>query len=647
MKTIFVSPEFPLNRRMRRAVRRGKLRVVREGGERLSLGGGMAVEARRAVRTFSSPLVCMADGGAEVGGGTGGGSDGNGDNSGGAQIPSGICTLAELLAGGVRLELPFYQREYTWGVKQCNELWEDIRRAKERCGKHYMGSVTLESLPSPPGGYRIIDGQQRLASLCLMAGACVRKLRGAVNAPAGGEDQARADEIARLFLVNGDNPRNGDDMKVRMLNLDGHYDHDYFRELTLGQGIIPDGQNPTQRKLRAALNRFSIRFGALGSESRFEFMRAYAGDGLLFTRVVIPPELEGHRVYATLNFRGEHLTAAHVIKAHLLANVSEGEVKSCSKRWADLLKKVGEVGNDRMVEFLRHAFNARFKIRAKSVGDAELPEAVKVVVPDKISVMSYLDDLDKKADFFMKLRRPLPSEWARANFPSAAFLKPYEALTPMLMSAHERFSAEDFSRVLWMCEVVMLRRSMVGLKAGPMAHFAWDSAIKIHGEEHGGGIRNYAELRRHFNVSDLGMNLYPTDDEFGLGILRNFPKAKAPRKHCLARMEQYLSGGGYPGDIKDSHAMPLLTRDDLRELGLPAALGGNLANLVLWEHGNEAEFAAVSYSQRVEALRTSQHRLSQETAERWPEKTGDMLLTRGEWMGELAVKTWNLDRFNE
>ena len=80
MTTIHVSPEFPLNRRMRKAVRRGKLRVVREGGERLSLGGGMAIEARRTVRTFSSPLVCMADGGAEVGGG-----GGKGENIGAAE----------------------------------------------------------------------------------------------------------------------------------------------------------------------------------------------------------------------------------------------------------------------------------------------------------------------------------------------------------------------------------------------------------------------------------------------------------------------------------------------------------------------------------------------------------------------------------
>ena len=47
MRTIFVSPEFPLNRRMRKAVRRGKLQVVREGGERLSLGGGIGGASKK------------------------------------------------------------------------------------------------------------------------------------------------------------------------------------------------------------------------------------------------------------------------------------------------------------------------------------------------------------------------------------------------------------------------------------------------------------------------------------------------------------------------------------------------------------------------------------------------------------------------
>ena len=69
MRTIYVSPDFPLNRRMRKDIRRGKLQVVREGGERLSLGGGIPSGKGRGFRTTGSPLVCMADNGAEVGGG--------------------------------------------------------------------------------------------------------------------------------------------------------------------------------------------------------------------------------------------------------------------------------------------------------------------------------------------------------------------------------------------------------------------------------------------------------------------------------------------------------------------------------------------------------------------------------------------------
>ena len=67
MRTIYVSPDFPLNRRMRKDIRRGKLQVVREGGERLTMGGEIPSGIGRAFRTFSSPLVCMADNGADAG----------------------------------------------------------------------------------------------------------------------------------------------------------------------------------------------------------------------------------------------------------------------------------------------------------------------------------------------------------------------------------------------------------------------------------------------------------------------------------------------------------------------------------------------------------------------------------------------------
>ena len=44
MQTIHVSPEFPLNRRMQKAVQRGKLEIACEGGENPSMGGDTPLE---------------------------------------------------------------------------------------------------------------------------------------------------------------------------------------------------------------------------------------------------------------------------------------------------------------------------------------------------------------------------------------------------------------------------------------------------------------------------------------------------------------------------------------------------------------------------------------------------------------------------
>ena len=66
MRVIHVSNEFPLNRQMRKAVRRGKLQVVRMRDELSPMGGGIPHEMRRAFRTSGASAVCMANNGAQV-----------------------------------------------------------------------------------------------------------------------------------------------------------------------------------------------------------------------------------------------------------------------------------------------------------------------------------------------------------------------------------------------------------------------------------------------------------------------------------------------------------------------------------------------------------------------------------------------------
>ena len=77
-----------------------------------------------------------------------------------------------------RIEIPIYQRTYSWTEKECRQLWEDILR----CGKndaiqvHFVGSIVyVESLGLSQVTHLspllVIDGQQRLTTVTLLLAA--------------------------------------------------------------------------------------------------------------------------------------------------------------------------------------------------------------------------------------------------------------------------------------------------------------------------------------------------------------------------------------------------------------------------------------------------------------------------------------------
>lgn len=66
--------------------------------------------------------------------------------------------------------VPVYQRNYDWGVTQCQKLFEDIIDAQKNNKTHYVGSVVTAS-GTPNGGvqnFYIIDGQQRLTTTYIL-----------------------------------------------------------------------------------------------------------------------------------------------------------------------------------------------------------------------------------------------------------------------------------------------------------------------------------------------------------------------------------------------------------------------------------------------------------------------------------------------
>src|SRR3990172_1803242 len=74
----------------------------------------------------------------------------------------------ELLSNGRIYRVPPYQRDYSWGEEQWEDLWNDLADLRrEPDERHYMGALVVEGKSDRE--FLIIDGQQRLATLSILA----------------------------------------------------------------------------------------------------------------------------------------------------------------------------------------------------------------------------------------------------------------------------------------------------------------------------------------------------------------------------------------------------------------------------------------------------------------------------------------------
>jgi len=109
----------------------------------------------------------------------------------------------EFLKKSPQFVIPIYQRTYSWGEKECRQLWEDILRTgrNDAVPAHFVGSIVyvekgLYSVSSQ-SPLLVIDGQQRLTTVTLLIEALARSLGD--NEPLDGFS---ARKLRNYYLLN-------------------------------------------------------------------------------------------------------------------------------------------------------------------------------------------------------------------------------------------------------------------------------------------------------------------------------------------------------------------------------------------------------------------------------------------------------------
>lgn len=87
--------------------------------------------------------------------------------------------------------IPEYQRAYSWGVDNCDKLWQDINNFidSESKDRYFFGTIIINCQDNDTK-YSLIDGQQRTTTFLLLLKALLIRINIAINRTVNDEDSA-------------------------------------------------------------------------------------------------------------------------------------------------------------------------------------------------------------------------------------------------------------------------------------------------------------------------------------------------------------------------------------------------------------------------------------------------------------------------
>lgn len=243
-------------------------------------------------------------------------------------------TLAGVLEGKKQYQVPLYQRVYSWGKKQLEQIWTDIVElestlAEDSKASHFIGSLVLASSPDfgaiGVNKFLVVDGQQRLTTLTLLLAA----LRDHLTETG---DIDRASGIDAQYLINVYD--SGKPLKVMPTQKDRA---PYLAVLNRapqagGEDAVGGAYRFFRSKIAAADDS--------DDPHDLELLEAAIVGGLALVVVTVEPSDNAHRIFESLNNTGLQLTQSDLLKNYLFMRLGERADTVYENVWLPLERKL-------------------------------------------------------------------------------------------------------------------------------------------------------------------------------------------------------------------------------------------------------------------------------------------------------------------
>ena len=458
------------------------------------------------------------------------------------------------------LIIPVYQRNYDWGEKQCERLYDDlvdvVRHDRE---KHFFGAV----VGKPDTGFQwvVIDGQQRLTTTSLLMLALSNALRdGSVTSA----DPALGQKIRRNYLVGNDDFGAGE-TKLKLKPVKD--DLKAYQQLLLGQ-------EPTEGSTITANYRYFRKRIAQAELTGDELWEAI----MRLEAMIL--DLESHdepqRIFESLNSTGKELKESDKIRNLVLMGLPAKKQTVLYEQFWNPIEHNVHFDTDAFVR-LYLVSRTRRTPRFDQVYEAfrsflETTDApVETTLESMLEYSQHFRDLNSAATGVPRADTRL----RRFNLLRHEVAMP--TLMPLLGEYRSgRIDADDFANAIELFDSYLFRRVVVGVPSNALNKiFAtlYSEAKRLRTPDTPiTEIFSYLLLRR-----EETSGRFPTDEEFREEFLtRNFfnftPQNRRYLFECLennwSKDNQAIATALERGDLSIEHVMPqTLTKEWRSELG--------------------------------------------------------------------------------
>jgi Protein of unknown function DUF262/Protein of unknown function (DUF1524) len=457
-------------------------------------------------------------------------------------------TSNEMLGNGKKYVVPVYQRDYSWKEDNWEDLWADILLVASSDTVHYMGAIVLQRKANDT--YTIIDGQQRLTTVTIIALACIQTLKD-------------------LAAQNIEKEQNEERIKILSTKFIGEKDPSsltYYSKLTLNENnnaffqtnilLLKRPVVVVQKKLKDSdkllLSAFDFFYGKIKNhfprktdgQEIAKFLNEIVAKRLMFIQIIVENELRAYTVFETLNSRGVGLTVTDLLKNYLFSLASAVDLPHIRAQWDRI---VDTVGLDNFPIFLRHYWISKHKL----VRHEYLYKNIRAKIVNAADLFDLLDELEKNVVLYEALGHSADELW-KGNKAIKKCVKELELFQvkqclPLLLIVHDKMP-NDFEKVLQLVTIISFRATVIGgYHSGKLEETYNKASLKVAN----------GEITTPHQIARAIKDLYLSDADFRNDfstIALNTRRNKQLIRYILFELENQMANNGNVYDFEENPA---------------------------------------------------------------------------------------------